>query len=128
MKYKIEDTRMAETVELDIQEFLPSAKGPVIIKIKRLTEKKRAEVQSLIMMGQTINKGGEISIHQTECFLKAREIELIEGIFVDSDFPFERWDTAYIDEIDKRCPEFIEAIHSKIREINRPLAKENDEG
>jgi len=128
MKYSIDDIKMSETKEIDISQFIPAATGPVKIKIRHLTVKKRNEVTALIMKGQEFTqKMDKVELKNTDWFLEARKIELINGIVVDDDFPFNRWDETIIDEIDERCPELIAYIQNAIQDHNRPLAEENEE-
>jgi len=72
-------------------------------------------------------EGNTIEIKNTEWFTEARKIELLNGVVVDDDFPFEKWDEQFIDEIDHRCPELIQYLQDEIQEFNRPLAEKNNE-
>jgi hypothetical protein len=131
MKYKIAELRDAEYREVDITEFFPSAQEKVIVKVRRLTEKKRNDVVALMMRGQSVKaetkETGEMTILDTGWFQKGREIELLNGVIIDDSFPFEKWDIAFIDELDERCPELIRKIHDAIQEFNRPLARKSAE-
>jgi len=127
MKYKISDLKIEEYTELDISEFFPSATEPVIIKIKRITEKQNSDVVALMMHGQSIKSKGEIEITDTGWYQKAREIQLINGVVLDDSFPFEKWDMKFIDEVDVKCSELIRTIHDAIREKNLPLAEKSEE-
>lgn len=127
MKYKIGDLRTEDVQELDVSEFFPSATEPVIIKIRRLTEKKQSDVVALMMRGQSIKSKGEIEILDTGWYQKAREIQLLNGVVNDASFPFEQWDMAFIDAIDDRNPRLIAKIHEAIRKFGRPLAEESEE-
>jgi hypothetical protein len=127
MKYKISDLRTGEYKELDISEFFPSATEPVIIKIKRLTEKKRSDVVELTMHGQSIKAGGDIDIQDMTGYRKAREKRLLNGVVLDDSFPFEKWDEKFIEEIGEKCPELIGLIHDAIQEFNLPLAEKSEE-
>jgi len=136
MKYNVDSIKMSETKEVDISEYIPSATEPVKIKIKHLTTKKRNEVIALMMKGQELStgvsgtgggEGNTIEIKNTEWFTEARKIELLNGVLVDDNFPFEKWDEQFIDEIDQRCPELIQYLQDEIQEFNRPLAEKNNE-
>jgi len=127
MKYKISDLRTEDHQELDITEFFPSATEPVIVKIKRLTVKKRSDVVALMMRGQSIKTKGEVEIVDTGWYQKAREIQLLNGVVIDESFPFEQWDMAFIDALDEKNPSLIAKIHEAIRKFGRPLADENEE-
>jgi hypothetical protein len=125
MKYKISDLRTGDFEELNITEFFPSATEPVVIKIRRLTEKKRSDVVALQMLGQSI-KGGNIEIQDTAWYQKANEIRLLNCVIFDESFPFEKWDNQFVNEIGEKCPEMILKILNKIEEVNRPLAERNE--
>lgn len=127
MKYKIGDLRTEDVQELDVSEFFPSATEPVIIKIRRLTEKKRSDVIALMMRGQSIKEEGEVEILDTGWYQKAREVQLINGVVIDDSFPFEQWDMAFIDALDDRNPQLIAKIFKAIRKFGRPLADESEE-
>jgi hypothetical protein len=127
MKYTISDLRTEDFQSLDISEFFPSATEPVIIKIKRLTEKKRSDVVALMMHGQSIKSKGEIEIMDTGWYQKAREIQLLNGVVLDDSFPFEKWDMAFVDALDERNPSLVAKIQEAIRKFGRPLAEESDE-
>jgi len=100
MKYNVDSIKMSETKEVDISEYIPSATEPV---------------------------RNTIEIKNTEWFTEARKIELLNGVLVDDNFPFEKWDEKTIDEIDERCPELIQYLQDEIQEFNRPLAEKNNE-
>ena len=128
MKYSIDDVRLAETKEIDISPFLV-VDEPVKIKIRRLTTKQRNEVVALMMKGQELSatKKDSIKIKNTEWFTEARKIELVHGVVVDDDFPFEKWDEEIINAIDEKNPELIQFIQGEIQDFNRPLEEKNSE-
>lgn len=128
MKYSVDDVKISETKEIDISPFL-TVEGPVKIKIRHLTTKRRNEVVALMMKGQEFStqSEGSIEIKSTEWFMEARKIELLNGVVVDDDFPFEKWDEDFINEIDEKCPEMIQFIQTEIQDFNRPLAEANNE-
>jgi len=107
MKYNVDSIKMSETKEVDISEYIPSATEPVT--------------------GAGGGEGNTIEIKNTEWFTEARKIELLNGVLVDDNFPFEKWDEQTIDEIDERCPELIQYLQDEIQEFNRPLAVKNKE-
>ena len=81
------------------------------------------------MIGQKvapINEKGKFEIKDTGWYQKTRDIYLLNGVVINDNFPFEKWDKATIDEIDKRCPEFIQFLQDEIQEFNRPLATMNE--
>jgi hypothetical protein len=127
MKYTISQVRESDTKAVDVTKYFPTATEPVTIRVKRLTNEKRNEVLGLTMMGQHFSEGN-IEIKDISWIQKARIVELLHG--VDSkaeDFPFESWTAKTIQEIDERCPEFIEMLADAIREINSPLASKSGE-
>jgi len=134
MKYKIEDLREAETKDLDVTEFFPTAKEKVIITIRRLTTKKHNDVIALMTLGgeikARISAGGEeegteasFTGTNTEWYTGARMIELVGGIVLNDNFPFEKWDEQIITELDERNPGFITFLQDEIRAFDRPLAQ-----
>lgn len=128
MKISIDNIKMAEIKEIDISPYL-TVDEPVKIKIRHLTTKKRNEVIALMLHGQEmsgVNKDN-IRIENTEWLDKSRMIELLNGVVVDDEFPFEKWDEDIINKIDERNPELINFIHKEIQEFNRPLAEKNNE-
>lgn len=133
MKYKIEDLREAETKELDVTRFFPSAKEPVIITIRRLTTKKHNETIALTALGGEIKTQmldddkpdkpeASFSATNTLWYSAARMVELIGGVVLNDAFPFEEWNEKIIDELDERNPEFITFLQDEIRLLDRPLA------
>lgn len=128
MKYTIDDLRISDTKDIDVTRFFPTAEDPVIITIRRLPTKKRNDVVALMMMGQRIKtdkEEGSVEITDTGWYQKTREIELLNGVIINEGFPFEQWNEQFIDEIDGRCPEFIQLLQDEIQEFNRPLAMKN---
>jgi len=128
MKYSIDSVRLSETKEIDISRFMKTDE-PVTIKIRHLTTKKRNEVIALMMKGQEVStvKKNSVEIKNTEWFTEARNIELLNGVVVDDNFPFEKWNKEIIDQIDEINPELIQFIQDEIQEFNRPLAVKNNE-
>lgn len=123
MKYTISQLRESSTVEVDITRFFPSATEKVIVKVRRLTNEKRNEVVAMMMRGQKFS-GGDIEIRDTSWFQQARSSELLHGVVVDKDFPFDfPWDEKTIKELDERNPDLVEALGEAIREMNGPLAR-----
>lgn len=134
MKYKIEDLREAETEDVDITEFFPSAKEKVFITIRRLTTKNHNDVIALMTMGGEIKariptddeeEGTEASFSATNTswYTEARMIQLLGGVVQNEKFPFEKWDEQIVNELDERNPLFITFLQERIRKFDRPLAR-----
>lgn len=133
MKYKIEDLREAETKDLDVTRFFPTAKEKVFITIRRLTTKKHNDVIALMTLGGEIkahiSEGGEEGAEasftgtNTSWYTGARMIELVGGVVLNDNFPFEIWDEKIITELDERNPGFITFLQDEIRAFDRPLAQ-----
>jgi len=128
MKYTIDDVKLSETKEIDISPYL-NVDEPVKIKIRHLTNKQHNEVIALIMKEQelsTTNKDN-FKIKNTDWFAETKKIELLNGIVIDDDFPFEKWDEEFINIIDEKNPELIQYIQEEIQDFNRPLAEQKKE-
>jgi len=129
MKYKIDDLMLSDTKEINVSQFFPTATEPVIITIRHLMNKNHNDIIALMMIGQKIapaNEKGEFEIKDTGWYQRTRDIYLLDGVVINDNFPFEKWDKATIDGIDKRCPEFIQFLQDEIQEFNRPLAIMNE--
>jgi hypothetical protein len=127
MKFKVGDFRASETKKVDIRRFIPVATEPVLIRIKRYSERVRTRIAQLMLKGQRLDqKTEELILSETDFVEETKDITLLEGIVVNGDFPFERWDKAFIAELGVQCPEIIEYLLSEIREFNRPLADESE--
>ena len=134
MKYKVEDLREADTKDLDVTRFFPSAKEPVVITIRRLTTKKHNEAIALMTLGGElktqitdggIQEGAAASFVATNTawYSAARMVEILGGVILNDKFPFETWDEPLVDILDKRNPEFIAFLQDEIRTFDRPLVQ-----
>lgn len=128
MKYTVENVKLAGTKEIDISQYL-NVDEVVKIKIRHLTNKKRNEVVALMMKGQELSTTNKDSfeIKNTDWFAEARKIELLNGVVIDDDFPFEKWDEDFINIVDEKNPELIQFIQEEIQDFNRPLAEKKSE-
>jgi hypothetical protein len=133
MKYTIEDLREAETKELDVTQFFPKAKEPVIITIKRLNSRQHARYFNFIALAQfeiTQAKADGIPLDQVDLsgWDAARMETLLGGVIQDDKLPFEKWDKETIEAVDKRDSALVSFIYDGIQELGRPLAKKKNSG
>ena len=133
MKIKVGDFRSTrKTKEVDISEFIDPATvekmgGKVLIELKKLNTKERDE--KIANMTQYVEFDQETRRERyagSEWLHESRVQMLLIGVNKDrKDFPFEKWDKGFLEEIDNSCPELIEYLSDELDELNRPLLPKN---
>jgi len=129
VKYGSKDVKALPTKEIDITEFFTNPGGKIKLKIRHYSQYEAHEINALLLQGQSFKRGtedeGEVNLkkfHMAEAFLA----RLKAGVVMDDDFPFEKWDDEFIQELDRINPEMTGYIHDQIQEYNRPFEKKKE--
>lgn len=129
MKYTANDIRKAETRKIDISEYFKDEKK-VYLTIRRFSNHQQNELVGIMTAGQEIKmKSKEIEeqfVKMSNAWLpEYRAKQLLYGVDAKTDdFPFEKWDESFINEIDEINPDLISFIQGEVEDFNAPLAKE----
>jgi hypothetical protein len=137
MKVTLTDMRdTRDVMEVDISEYLnpevvkrfeEAGKKPVI-KIRALTTKESDEIQGQLSQYASVDRRTQQSKFNNPIWLHESRIGMLERGVVkdDPDFPYEKWDRAFIEQLDQVCPALIRHLSEKLEELNRPLESESE--
>jgi len=133
MKIKAGDFRSTrKTKEVDISEFIDPAivekmGGKVPIELKKLNTKERDENTGILSKYADFDKSKRRGSFSDPAWVHESRIQLLLiGVNKErEDFPFEKWDEGFLEEIDNSCPELIEYLSDELDELNHPLPLKN---
>ena len=133
MKIKVGDFRSTrKTKEVDISDFIDPATvekmgGKVLVELKKLNTKERDENTGILSKYADFDKSKRRGQFTDPEWVHESRIQLLFiGVNKErEDFPFEKWDEGFLEEIDDSCPELIEYLSDELDELNRPLPLKN---
>jgi hypothetical protein len=131
MKVKAGDFRsISRTKEVDIAPFIDPAiveklGGKVIIELKRPTTKEQDENTGRLAQYTDFDKGSRMGRFNDPAWVHENRMQtILTGVNTErDDFPFEKWDRGFLDEVDEACPDLIEFLSDEIASFAGPLAK-----
>lgn len=138
MKVSLADMRdTRDIVEVDISEYLnqevvqkyeEAGKKPVI-KIRTLTTKESDEIQGQLSQYASVDRRTQQSKFNNPEWLHESRIGMLERGVVkdDPDFPYEKWDREFIEQLDQVCPALVRHLSDRLEDLNRPLESKSEQ-